>query len=64
VAKIREQSEEDEFEEENIMEVEEEEPTEKRYNKALKQCKDFNYILARTRPIYLTMLGEAARQML
>ena len=61
VAKMQEQSEE-EFEEENSMEVEEKEPTEKRYNKALKHCKDFDYILARTRPIYLTMLDEAARQ--
>jgi hypothetical protein len=43
------------------MEVQEEE-TEKRYRKELKQCKDFDYILERTRPIYLTMLGEAARQ--
>jgi hypothetical protein len=62
VAKIGEQSEEDKFEEENSMEVEEEEPKEKRYRKELKHCKDFDYILERTRPIYLTMLGEAARQ--
>ena len=60
VTKMQEQSEE-EFEEENSMEVEGE-TTEKRYNKALKHCKDFDYILARTRPIYLMMLEEAARQ--
>jgi hypothetical protein len=60
VDKIREKSE-YESEEENSMEVQEEE-TEKRYRKELKHCKDFDYILERTRPIYLTMLGEAARQ--
>ena len=32
------------------------------FRKKLKECKDFEYVLERTRPIYHTLLEEAARQ--